>query len=249
VNKFLESTIFSLILFLLPLSALAQSTVLQAGTFVPGHIPTYSTSSSVPVIQDGGSAAGGGFGIGPSEIALTIQGSGNPPFANTGNGPSFTNFCDYDAPTGSGSGYHYLCFSPNSGGGGLILYGQLGLTNLPLNIVSSGGVEINGVPIFTTTNVVRIITSGTTDIVQSSDYTIAWKSGVVSNKLENLPACNSTNGGQNLYIKDEIATSSTYPIKLLPASGTIELASFYYINSNSADIHIQCDGISNWMVM
>ena len=137
----------SLFIFSFSQPVLAQSTILQAGTFVPGHLPVYSTSSSVLVVQDSGGAQGGGFGIGPSELALTIRSSGTPPFANAGNGPSFTNFCDYDAPTGLGSGYHYLCMSPNSGGGGLLIYGQSGLTDLPLNIVSVGGINLNGSPI------------------------------------------------------------------------------------------------------
>lgn len=99
-----------------------------------------NTGNSQPVVQDSGSAAGGGVGVGLNEIGLTIRGSGSPPYANAGKGPSGTNLCDYDAPVTSATGYHYLCIGPNAQGGGLLTYGAAGTaTALPFQT------KINGV--------------------------------------------------------------------------------------------------------
>jgi hypothetical protein len=184
MKNIFKLAIFSLLISFFALPVFAQSTILQAGTFTPGHVPVYSTSSTIPVVQDGGTAGGGGFGIGPSELALTIRAPGNPPYANTGNGPSFTNFCDYDSPTGVGLGYHYLCMSPNSGGGGLIVYGQSGLTDLPLNIVSAGGVNINGSPVLTS-NILNTTNTWTQPQTFSSNVTMSGllTSGTISGSL------------------------------------------------------------------
>ena len=82
------------------------------------------------MLGDAGPAGGGG--IGGTEMEWTA-----PQYPT---GPSGTNLCDYDAPTTSTTGYHYLCFSANAnGGGGLITYGAGGAAgNLPFNIVVNG---------------------------------------------------------------------------------------------------------------
>lgn len=140
--KFAASIFAALLLSLAyATAALAQATVLQGGPWAPGRAPMYVGQSSFqPVIQDSGSAAGGPIGTGLSELGLTVRAPGTPPFANAGNGPFGSNLCDYDAPITNATGYHFICFSPNSLGGGLIAYGAAGAaTPLPLQL------DINGV--------------------------------------------------------------------------------------------------------
>lgn len=114
--------------------AFSQSVPLQGGPWTAGHMPMYSLSGgSQPVIQDGGTASGGAAGTNPSELGITIRGTGTAPYANQGNGVLNTNICDYDAPTNNSTGYHYLCLSPNAQGGGILAYGAGGgASQLPL---------------------------------------------------------------------------------------------------------------------
>lgn len=130
--------VLALLVLLLPNLALGQATVLQGGTWAPGQVPTYSTSgSSQPTVQSAGPAGGGGVGI--NEIAVIARGTGAAPHVAQGSGPLGTNICDYDGPTNSAAGYHFLCFSANAQGGGLITYGKGGAaTALPLNMVING---------------------------------------------------------------------------------------------------------------
>lgn len=120
--------------------AFSQSTVLQSGTWQPGHAPMYSNpGSSQPIVQDSGPAGGGGAGLGLNEQLLIERAPGVPPFVNAGTGPLGTNWCDYDAPITNSTGYHYLCFGPNAQGGGLINYGAgAGAPALPLTINVNG---------------------------------------------------------------------------------------------------------------
>lgn len=128
---------------LVPSIALAQSTLLQAGPVTPGHAPMYVNSGGVqPVVQDSGTSAGGGQGVGLNEMGLTVRGSGNAPFANAGNGPNGENWCDYDAPITNANGGHVLCLSPNADGGGLISYQAFGTaTSLPLQFLVNGQLQ------------------------------------------------------------------------------------------------------------
>lgn len=121
-------------------AALAQSVPLQAGPWTNNHAPMYGDSgNSQPTLFDSGTAGGGSAGLGLSELGMQIQGSGNPPFANAGNGPNAENFCDYDGPIDSADGYHYLCLSPNAQGGGLLSYGAVGAASVePLNVMVNG---------------------------------------------------------------------------------------------------------------
>jgi hypothetical protein len=122
--------------------ALAQPAILQAGPWTNNHTPMYAgTGSSQPVVSDSGPASGGAVGLGLSEILAVAQGAGSPPYASQGTGPSGTNICDYDAPLVNPTGYHYLCFSANAAGGGLITYGAGGsAAQLPLNFLINGTV-------------------------------------------------------------------------------------------------------------
>ena len=124
----------------------AQSTLLQAGATTAGRAPMYVGSSSQPTVQDSGSAAGGGTGLGLKELLLVNRGTGTPPYVGQGTGPFGSNFCNYDAPTTNATGYHYLCMTPNATGGyGLLSYGAGGTAtpldfklNINGNIISLG---------------------------------------------------------------------------------------------------------------
>lgn len=125
----------------------AQSTLLQGGPQVAGHVPMYVGTGSQPIVQDSGTAAGGSAGVGLSELGITARGTGTPPYVGQGNGPLGTNFCNYDAPITNATGYHYLCLSPNVSDGGLIAYGSGGgASDLPLRF------SINGATVTLPTN-------------------------------------------------------------------------------------------------
>jgi hypothetical protein len=125
---------------LAPLAALGQQTLLQSGPWTPGHLPMFATSGlTQPIVFDSGPAGGGGVGYGVSELLLVARGTGTAPYAGQGTGPYGTNFCDYDGPTSSAAGYHYLCFSANAQGGALIAYGAGGAASpLGLSFIING---------------------------------------------------------------------------------------------------------------
>ena len=105
----------------------AQSVLLQGGAWTPGHVPVYvGQGTSQPVVLDGGPAGGGQLGVGLSELGITATGPGVGPYAALGTGALGTNVCDYDAPVTNPGGYHFLCFSANAQGGGLLAYGAVG---------------------------------------------------------------------------------------------------------------------------
>lgn len=128
------------LLVLAPTLAQAQGTLLQAGAYTGGHVPMYVIGGNGQAsVQDSGPAGGGGNGVGLSELGITARGAGVPPYAGLGTGPFGTNICDYDAPVTNATGYHYLCFSANAKGGGLIAYGNsLPAAPLPLSISVNG---------------------------------------------------------------------------------------------------------------
>ena len=129
------------LIVLAPGTAWAQGALLQAGPFASGHVPMYviGGSGSQASVQDSGPAGGGGYGVGLGELGLTVRGVGTPPYASAGTGPYGTNLCDYDAPVTNATGYHYLCLSPNAGGGGLIAYGNsAGASALPFQFIING---------------------------------------------------------------------------------------------------------------
>lgn len=128
-------------LVLLTSPAFGQSTLLQGGPVTAGHAPMYTKSGSgqQPVVVDSGPAGGGANSVGLSELGVTARGTGTPPYAQQGTGPGGTNICDYDAPITNATGYHFLCFSANAQGGGLIDYGKGGTaTALPLHVIVNG---------------------------------------------------------------------------------------------------------------
>lgn len=122
-----------------PTLAFGQAAVLQGGNYVGGHVPIYSNPSfGQPIVTDGGGAAGGGPGVGLSELNITARGPGAGPYVGLGTGPLGTLACMQDNPS-STANYHYLCFSPNTQGGGLIAYGAAGTASqLPFNLNVNG---------------------------------------------------------------------------------------------------------------
>jgi hypothetical protein len=114
--------------------ALAQSTILQGGPWTPGHLPQYvGQGFTQPIVQDGGTAGGGGLGATPNELGLTNRSPTNTyPAVNGGSGPGGTNFCTYDAPITNPTGFHYLCLGANSSitGGGILAYGAGGTASV-----------------------------------------------------------------------------------------------------------------------
>lgn len=139
IVKACRAIAFVLAVLLAPHAASAQGTILQGGTFTARHAPMYIGGGIQAIVQDSGPAGGGTNNLGLAELLLVMAGTGTPPYAGTGTGPLGTNLCDYDGPTVGGTGYHYLCFSPNAQGGGLITYGAGGGASvLPFNINING---------------------------------------------------------------------------------------------------------------
>lgn len=125
---------------LLPSVALAQSTLLQGGSWSTGRIPMYvgQTGGQV-IVQDSGPASGGGPGIGISEWNVTARGTGTAPYAGQGTGPNGEVACIFDAPATNSTGTHSLCFSANVSSGGLISYQANGAaSSFPLNFKVNG---------------------------------------------------------------------------------------------------------------
>lgn len=132
--------------------AFGQSAILQGGPWAPGHAPMYfGQGSQQPVVVDSGPAAGGAPGLGLSELLIAAQGTGNPPYIGQGTGPNGETACIYDGPTTAAAGYHYLCFSANVAGAGLITYGAGGIAapqplNFNINGTSVVGATCSGSP-------------------------------------------------------------------------------------------------------
>jgi hypothetical protein len=121
--------------------AMAQSTLLQGGSWSTGRVPMYvGQTGGQTIVQDSGPASGGGPGIGVSELNITARGTGTAPYAGQGTGPNGEVACIFDAPTTNATGYHSLCLSANVSSGGLISYQANGAASaLPFNF------KINGV--------------------------------------------------------------------------------------------------------
>jgi len=133
--------------------ALAQSTLLQGGSWSTGRVPMYVGSGGAQtIVQDSGPASGGGPGIGVSEFNITARGTGTAPFVGQGTGPNGEVMCLFDAPSTNSTGYHSMCFSANVGSAGMISYQANGAASaLPLKF------KVNGVTYefpFTTSGVV-----------------------------------------------------------------------------------------------
>lgn len=194
--------------------AWGQGAVLQGGAPVAGHVPQYIASgNSQAIVIDGGGAAGGSIGVNPSEIGITARGTGTAPYASQGSGILGTNFCDYDAPTNNANGYHYICFSPNAQGGGLIAYGAAGTASvLPFSFY------VNGTTYSFPFTVGGIVGPGTTVVNDAA----CWNN-LVGTLLKDCGAF-VTVGGSNTWTGTNNFTS-TFEIggvtQTFPASGSI----------------------------
>lgn len=212
----------AVIAFLAPLSAaLGQSSLLQGGAWQPGHGPMYvGSGSGQPIVQDSGPASGGAIGLGYSEQLLTVRGTGTAPYANAGTGPYGTNACNYDAPTTNATGYHYLCFSPNALGGGLIAYGYGGTaTPLPLQF------NINGV--LTSINSssptqISVTCQGVDDTALLQGLISATQGNSLGIAARYLGGCNLPTGSAGLSITSSIDFA---PAVEYSASGTLSYGS------------------------
>jgi hypothetical protein len=116
----LKRALIALLIALLPATSLAQTSVLQGGSWQSGTVPYYSSSGgSQPIVQAAPGAGGGGQSI--SQMSIVKRGTGNAPFIGQGGGYLGSSFCSYDGPT-TGP-YHQLCLDPNATGGiGLLSY-------------------------------------------------------------------------------------------------------------------------------
>lgn len=115
--------------------AFGQQTLLQSGSWTPGHLPMFATSGlTQPIVFDSGPAGGGSTGYGVSELLLVARGAGTAPYSGQGTGPYGSTFCSYDAPTSNATGYHYLCFSPNSTTGGALIAAGAGGAASPIGL-------------------------------------------------------------------------------------------------------------------
>ena len=175
----------------------AQGSVLQGGTWTPGHLPQYSGSgSSQAVVSDGGGAGGGAAGVNPGTLGITARGTGTPPYIAQGKGPNGSNFCMYDAPTTNAAGYHYLCMDPNIGGLGTITYGAGGVA-----AAQSLAFVINGTPVIIPTGGGGTIPQITTPQVNGGAICATGTAG-------NLTGCVGTQYGVVYYSTTAIQSST-----------------------------------------
>lgn len=90
---------------------------------------------------------------------------------------------------------------------------------------------------------VRIISSGTSDTVLSTDTTIGWNSATTSVKTQTIPA--PTGSGRTLAIVDIYGTlnpgsgAGTYNINITPAAGLVAGSSSFPINIDGNSISIR----------
>lgn len=216
--------LFALFALAAPSLALAQATVLQGGPWTQGHAPMYVGSGySQPIVQDSGPAAGGGAGVGLSEIGVTARGNGStqsPPYAGQGTGPLGTLGCFYDGPT-TGP-YHYLCFSPNANGGALLTTGAGGgASAIPLNCI------INGVSTGCLGSGAAALAPGSTTILPSTNGGVLFDNNGLLGDSKTLPTGLTIPSAQLVSIAP---TAST----LNPAFSLTQTAS----GSASADVFL-----------
>lgn len=221
----------ALILMLAPIVAQAQN-VQQSGQITPGHTPVWVTSG---VVKDAGPATAGNV----TEFGITRNG-GLP-------------FC-ISTSTGliTGTPYDQMCLSVTlNGAARLDVNSKNGAASIPMVIA------INGTPVFTSGStpaqvpLIFPVTSGTTASPPAVfDVTVAWQSAAAASKTTTIAACNAAISGFKVTVKDEIGNSATFPITTTPGAGTIEQrASYTQLDHNFSSITVQCDGISNWMII
>lgn len=234
------------------------STIIQSGPWAVGHLGCYvGMGSSQAVMADCGPAGGVGTSSGSTGVSEFLQVATGPPgqapYAGLGSGDYGTIDCRYDAPIDNPTGYHVLCFSPNAQGGGLLTYNARGSASpLPFQCI------INGIlisPCFGgggssgfTPNI-RLITTGNVDAVAPTDVTVVWDSAVASTKTETAPDCGPANKARILTFKDMIGSAQAFPITISAPSSTIDGSATFVLRTNKSSMTMQCDGISNYVVL
>ena len=135
------SPLLAILALLYPALGYSQS-VVQGGPTTSGHAPAYITGGTgQPIVIDSGPAGGNSTGQGLGELNVTARGTGTAPFAGQGTGVDGTVFQIQDAVSTNSTGFHFLSFSANALGGGLIEYGVGGTaTALPFNFKINGSV-------------------------------------------------------------------------------------------------------------
>ena len=118
------------------------------------------------------------------------------------------------------------------------------LSNIPASIITGTLPTANG---GTGCTGLRLVTTGATDTVQTTDCAVAWNSATSGGKTETLPTCASGNKSRLIVFKDEYGNAGTNVITLTPTAGTIEGNASAFINSNKGYAGYMCDGGSNWM--
>ena len=101
------------------------------------------------------------------------------------------------------------------------------------------------------TPLIRVIAAGLTDTVVASDGplgTVAWNSATTGAKTERLLGCVTLYKGYVITIVDEKGTASTYPITIVPITGTINGTNSWPIYNSYGAFTFTCDGVSNWIV-
>lgn len=226
--------------------AFAQGSVQQSGPAIPANPVVFIQNG---IVTAAGPASGGGVGQGISELLMQSRGTGSPPYANSGSGPLGTNGCDYDAPITNSTGYHYLCWSANAFGGGILNYGAGGgATELPFQII------VNGVPWApggSVTAAFRLVTAASA-VAVTTDGTIAFKSTIATFRTTTLYACDNSAKGFEVSISDDSAPgfqAGVYPIFVTPSgTDTITYTSVYPMGANADSRTFQCDGAHNWII-
>lgn len=127
-NRSIAGCLVAAFLVLISPLALGQGGILQGGPATPGHSLMFLQNG---IAQDGGSAGGGGPGVGLSELLQTSRA--------TGTGPNGEHNCFYSAPVTTVGGYYYICLDASDLGGGLLSVGSGGgAAPLPLNFQLNG---------------------------------------------------------------------------------------------------------------
>lgn len=233
------------------------STIIQSGPWTVGHLGCYvGAGSSQAVMTDCGPAGGVGTGSGSqgnSEfLQVAVGPPGQAPYAGLGSGDYGTTDCRDDAPIDNPTGYHSLCFSPDAQGGGLLTYTAHGSAPpLPFQCIINGVLIspcFGGAGSGFTPNI-RLITTGNVDAVLPNDVTVVWESADPAAKTETAPACGPSNKARILTFKDGIGTAQTFPITISAPSSTIDGSASFILRTNLSSITMQCDGVSNYVVL
>jgi L-ascorbate metabolism protein UlaG (beta-lactamase superfamily) len=92
----------------------------------------------------------------------------------------------------------------------------------------------------------RVVTAAGAITVTSTDYCVMVKKTVGAATTVNLPVMSS---GESFVFTDAKGDAATNNITVTPASGTINGAATYVINTNYGSVSIVGDGGTNWLII